>query len=133
MYVACWLRLYDLNSPKSSCSLISLTSYILCGKECNIHWIHWYSKCALGTDLCFFVKSIWLSLSARLHGFVLLSCILFPSCSTSSLYSLCCISQTTCDLTGSTQRSYSPFTFQNSNSLPHIRRQQKHVLKYSAN
>lgn len=92
VYVACWPRLCHLNSPKSSCSLISVSSYILCGKESNIHWIHWYCKCVLGTDLCSFVKSIWLSPSALLHGFVLLSCILFPSRSTSSLYSRCCIS-----------------------------------------
>lgn len=54
-----WLRLYDWNSPKSSYSLMNVSSYILREKEGNKHWILWYCKCVLGTDLCFFVKSIW--------------------------------------------------------------------------
>lgn len=80
----CWLRACRWNSPKSSYSLTSVSSYIPRGKESNKHWIHWYRKCALGADLCLFVNqfSIHPLLST---GFVFLSCILFPSNSTSPL------------------------------------------------
>lgn len=83
--LVCWLRSCGSSSPKSSYSLMSVSSYIPHGKESNKHWIHWYCKCALGADLCLFVNQFSIHLLLSSTGFVFLSCILFPSNSTTSI------------------------------------------------
>lgn len=82
--LVCWLRLHSRNSLKSSYSLKSVSSSIPRVKESSKRWIHWHFPSALGSDLCFFVKSIQHHRLLSTTGFVFLKCILFLSHSTAS-------------------------------------------------
>ena len=64
---AVWLKF-----PYRLIELMSVSSYILRGKESSTHWIHGYCKCVLGMDLCSFVKSIGHSPSAFLRWICLI-------------------------------------------------------------